>query len=87
MSKNYILLILLFLCSISNIQSLEFNLTNFISKRYQTLLEPEEEHYFYVEVKKSKNATFSLHIDYTTNQIFNIYPLMITQIEVIIKQI
>ena len=67
MDKNCIFLILLFLSSISIIQSLEFNLTNYVSNRFRTPLEPEEEHYFYVEAKKSQNVTFIFHIDYTTN--------------------
>ena len=67
MNKNCIILIILLLSSISNIQSLTFDLTNFIKKRYQTPLEPEEEHYFYAEAKKSQNVTFILFIDYTTN--------------------
>ena len=67
MDQIFIFLIFLLLNSILNIQSLEFDLTNYVSKRYQTPLQPEEEHYFYVEAKMAQNVTFILHIDYTTN--------------------
>lgn len=67
MDKTFIFLILLFLNTIKNIKSLDFNLTNYVSKRYTTPLQPEEEHFFYVEAKKSQNVTFIFHIDYSTN--------------------
>ena len=61
MDKNFIFLILLFLYSILNTQCLEYNLTNFVSMNLSGKLDIENEHYFYVEAKKSQNATFYFH--------------------------
>ena len=87
MDKNFIFLIFLLLNSILNIQSLEFDLTNYVSKRYQTPLQPEEEHYFYVEAKMAQNVTFILHIDYTTNPSILYLSANETQIEETVNQI
>ena len=63
MKKNFIFLIILFLYSILNIQSLEFNLTNFVTMTIVEKLDAEKEHYFFIEAKKSQNATFYFYFD------------------------
>ena len=64
MDKNFIFLILLFLNSISNIGSLVFNVTNFVIMNYSRTVDIplEKEHYFFIEAKKSQNATFYFHL-------------------------
>ena len=76
MDKHFIIFIFLIIYLISNIQSLNFTLTNGISKRYTSSLEDGEAHYFFVETKPFQNVTYYIYVDYiSTSVVQSLYAL------------